>query len=207
MLAQKTNQLKLLGFYCKILCGPVEAYIQKIGTNTWRSIGELPHCSGQDQPVFLNRLYHWLNKYYEVIYSFDPEEEIFCVIQAPSCFRKYNKSNLGSLDGCLCLSLTTRSGESEIWVMSRYGVQDSWTKKFVFSNIGALEPLACLKNREILMVNCRRRNIRFEWDTFSSMICFDPSSREYRHVGFRKGMKKKRNEENRPDLWLGRGTI
>lgn len=207
MLAQKTNQLKLLGFYCKILGGPVEAYVQTIGTNTWRSIGELPCCSGTNQPVFLNGLCHCLNQYYAVIYSFDPEEEIFHVIQAPSCFKKYNRSYLGSLDGCLCLSLTTRNGDCEIWVMSRYGVQDSWTKKIVFSKIGALEPLACLKNGEILMVNCRKGNIRFEWDTYSSMICFDPRSREYRHVGFRKGSKKKRNEENRPDLWLGRGTI
>lgn len=52
ILAQKSNQLKFV-FHSKrmALCGPVEAYIQTIGTNTWKNLGELPHYSGQGHPT------------------------------------------------------------------------------------------------------------------------------------------------------------
>ncbi|KAL8101389.1 hypothetical protein AgCh_033317 [Apium graveolens] len=193
--AQKTNQLKLLGFYRRKQGGQVEAYVQTIGTNTWRSIGELPHSTGHGQPISSNGLCHWINPSNGVIFSFDPEKEIFQEIQRPP-FKDYSQPHIGSLDGCLCLSVTSSSGECEIWVMHEYGVHDSWTKRFVISDVAVLRPLACLKNGEILMLNgMSSRTIRYDWERHPSMICFNPSSMKYRHVGIRKSSKKQSMEE------------
>ncbi|KAL8101387.1 hypothetical protein AgCh_033315 [Apium graveolens] len=126
--AQKTNQLKLLVFHPKHITGPVEAYVQTIGTSTWKSIGELPQYSGQDQPVLVNGMCHWLNSCNAVIHAFDAEEEKFQVIETPSCFKNCCWSYFKSLDGCLCLELTIRDDVREIWVMKKYGIQDSWSK-------------------------------------------------------------------------------
>ncbi|KAK1352959.1 hypothetical protein POM88_052797 [Heracleum sosnowskyi] len=133
VLAQKTNQLKFLE-----LCDG-KANIQTIGTNAWRSLGEVHRCDGL--PIVLNGRCHWLNNKARDIISFDAEEEVFQVIHTLSCFRDYKWCNLGLLDGCLCVSLISSNYVSEIWVMNEYGIRDSWTKKF-----GLLEPLACLKD-------------------------------------------------------------
>ncbi|KAK1374277.1 hypothetical protein POM88_030470 [Heracleum sosnowskyi] len=134
LLAQNTLELKLLRFYYRGYWGPGQADIQTIGTNTWRSIGEIPDCSVQ--PVIVNGRCHWLNyRTQGLITSFDPEEEVFLVIKTPPSGVNNIKSNLGVLEGCLCLGLKTQSWEWDIWVMNTYGIQDSWTKKFVVSSI------------------------------------------------------------------------
>ncbi|KAK1352958.1 hypothetical protein POM88_052796 [Heracleum sosnowskyi] len=162
MYAQKSNRLKLLGFYRKSR-GQLAADIQTIGTNTWRSIGEVPcHHYGYELPILLNGHCHWLDYKKAVINSFDAEEEVFQVIQTPLSFKNYAWHNLGSLNGCLCLSLSSFASvcDFDVWVMNKYGIEDSWTKKFVISGIqnlsaGALlEPLTCLKSGEILMLVC-----------------------------------------------------
>lgn len=199
MYAQKTNQLKLLGFYRKIR-GRLEADIQTIGTNTWRSIGEIPCCHyGYELPVLLNGHCHWLDYKSAVINSFDAEEEVFRVIQTPSCFKNYARFNLGSLNGCLCLSLSTICSvyDFDVWVMNEYGIGDSWTKQIVVSNIqnlraGAmLEPLTCLKSGEILMLGDRTPFIRGNKKTHSMMICYDPRLRKNRYIKLDGGHSRK----------------
>ncbi|XP_074363875.1 F-box/kelch-repeat protein At3g06240-like [Apium graveolens] len=199
MYAQRTNQLKLLGFYRKNK-GRLEADIQTIGTDTWRSLGEIPcHHYGYELPVFLNGHCHWLDYRNAVINCFDAEEEVFRVIQTPPCFKKYAWFNLGSLDGCLCLSLSTLGSVSDfdVWVMNEYGIADSWTKKFVVSNIqnmraGAmLEPLTCLRNGEILMLGDRTPFIHGNKKTASTMICYDPQSRRNRYIKLARGHSRK----------------
>lgn len=199
MFAQKTNQLKLLGFYRKTR-GPLEADIQTIGTNTWRSIGELPcHHYGYELPILLNGYCHWLDYKNAVINCFDAEEEVFGVIQTPSCFKNYAWFNLGSLDGCLCLSLSTLGSlyDFDVWVMNEYGIGDSWTKKIVVSNIqnlraGAmLEPLTSLKSGEILMLGDRTPFIHGTKKTHSTIICYDPVLRKIRYIKLDGGRSRK----------------
>ncbi|KAK1352960.1 hypothetical protein POM88_052798 [Heracleum sosnowskyi] len=193
ILAQKTNQLKLLIFHRKRTTF-AEAAIQTIGTNLWRSIGEVYDCKGM--PIFLNGRCHWLNDRSKVIISFDAEEEAFQVIHMPVCSQNYKSFNLGSLEGCLCLILITSSNALECWVMNKYCIRDSWTKICVFSvstgpvsynwkqdSTKFLEPLTYLKG-ELLMLVGRTAHIEKGGEKYSTMISYNPHSRKYRYVGF-----------------------
>ncbi|KAK1352942.1 hypothetical protein POM88_052780 [Heracleum sosnowskyi] len=181
---RKTNQLKLLEFYDDKR-GRVEAYMQTIGTRTWRSIDKVP-CQyyGRVLPVLLNGQYHWLDCKEMIINSLDAEEEVFRVIHTPPSFKNCVESNLGLLDGCLCLSLTKREyceRSTEVWVMNIYGITDSWIKNFVVT-IPDLGLLTCLKNGEFLMlVQSCVHGVGVE-NTNSAMICYNPHSRHSRYI-------------------------
>ncbi|KAK1352938.1 hypothetical protein POM88_052776 [Heracleum sosnowskyi] len=181
---RKTNQLKLLEFYDDKR-GRVEAYMQTIGSRTWRSIDKVP-CQyyGRVLPVLLNGQYHWLDCKEMIINSLDAEKEVFRVIHTPPSFKNCVESNLGLLDGCLCLSLTKREyceRSTEVWVMNIYGITDSWIKIFVIT-IPQLGLLTCLKNGEFLMLaqSCVY-GVPVE-KTNSAMICYNPHSRHSRYI-------------------------
>lgn len=171
----KTNQLKLLEFCC-IDQERQEAYIQTIGTNTWRSIGEVP-CQyyGFDQPVLLNGQYHWFDVNKSVINSFNVEEEVFEVIHETPCFKYNLHPELGLLYGCLCL--TTYSHQTEVWVMEGYGIRDSWTKFSGFTDVPFVKSPTCLKNGEVMVL---RDHGQYRERTFATIICYDPRSRKCR---------------------------
>ncbi|KAK1352928.1 hypothetical protein POM88_052766 [Heracleum sosnowskyi] len=189
---EKTNQLKLLEFHCNEQ-GRAEAYIRTIVTGTWRSIVEVrstnawrrivgvPHQDfRRGLPVLLNGRYHWLDCNTEnskmVINSLDAREEIFRVIQTPMFVRNYESKRLGLLDGRLCLAMI--DWESEVWMMNKYGIQDSWTKTFAISM--AMEPLTWLKNGELLMLG--HYMYRRSETVCSAMICYNPRSETRRYV-------------------------
>ncbi|KAK1367625.1 hypothetical protein POM88_033719 [Heracleum sosnowskyi] len=198
--AEKTNQLKLLGFYSRKGSRRLEADVQTIGSNAWRSIGATP-CDreGCELPVLLNGHCHWLDCDKAVVNCFDSEKEVFQVIQTPPGFMHYmsnnniNFSNIGSVNGCLCLSVGSMGNEHnsfELWVMNKYGNQDSWIKKYVLYDLrifypGALlEPLTCLENGEILMLWDRSTLILGDAKTNSTMICYNPQLNKYRYFMF-----------------------
>lgn len=182
---RKTNQLKLLEFYDDKRDdderGRVEAYMQTIGTKTWRRIDKVP-CQdyGRVHPVLLNGQYHWLDCDEMIINSLDAEEEVFHVIHTPPSFKDRKLSNLGLLDGCLCIAkLDDWQGYSEIWVMNIYGIQDSWTKIFVVS-ISDLGPLTYLKNGEVLMLV--QSYVYGILNENSAMVCYNTHSRHSRYI-------------------------
>ncbi|KAK1352953.1 hypothetical protein POM88_052791 [Heracleum sosnowskyi] len=183
---QKTNQLKLLEFYVDKR-GRIEAYMQTIGSRTWRSIDKVP-CQfyGRVLPVLLNGQYHWLNCNKMIINSLDAEEEVFREIYTPPSFKNCEEAYLGLIDGCLCLSLSKFKQRycecsTEVWVMNRYGITDSWIKIFVIT-IPQLGLLTCLKNGEFLMLGQSRVYVVGVENTNSAMICYNPHSRHSRYI-------------------------
>ncbi|XP_074334051.1 F-box protein At3g07870-like [Apium graveolens] len=174
---RKTNQLKLLEIYDDQR-GRAGANMQTIGTKTWRKIEKVPYQDyGRVHPVLLNGQYHWLDCKEILINSLDAEEEVFRVIHTPPSFKNCEVSNLGVLDGCLCLA-KLENRESEIWVMNVYGIQDSWTKLFVVS-VPSLGPFTRLKNGEFLMLG---QSYVYGIEYASAMVCYNPRARHSRYI-------------------------
>ncbi|KAK1352939.1 hypothetical protein POM88_052777 [Heracleum sosnowskyi] len=121
----------MLGLYYNEREYQVEGEVQIIGTNTWRSIEKVPPCAGC--PISFKGRCHWLHRSEALINTFDADKEVFKVIQMSRGLKKLLWAALGLLDGNLCL--TTGNDEWAVWVMNKYGIQDSWTKTFVVLSV------------------------------------------------------------------------
>ncbi|XVE65708.1 hypothetical protein DITRI_Ditri08aG0021500 [Diplodiscus trichospermus] len=183
-----TNQYKVLQSYYlgTESAGPYAmAQIYTIGSGSWRSIGNAPTDTvALPFNAFLNGALHWFPctpNGSEFIYSFDFDAEQFGTLPPPDHFREEDKkftnySRIGVLGGCLFMIYFTNSRRFDIWVMTEYGVKESWTKQFVIENLypkqgswDFYEPMVVLNNGEILMMynndavvcyNQKRKNIR-----------------------------------------------
>ncbi|KAA8545948.1 hypothetical protein F0562_020601 [Nyssa sinensis] len=142
------------------------AEIQTVGTNLWRTIGEIPSDLFSPFYVpFLSGALHWIRRIGdEFIYSFDFENEKFQPFPTPPIIvaekQKESQMGLGILRGCLCLTHQFHNGPLVIWVMNEYGLKESWTKQFVISNMSyhyIYKPVRYMKSGEILML-CGERN-------------------------------------------------
>ncbi|KAK1375121.1 hypothetical protein POM88_031314 [Heracleum sosnowskyi] len=159
----------------------VKVDIQTIGTNSWRSMGKIPFFPTQlPLPIYVNGLYHWIDPKKYIIYSFNAEEEIFEQIQTPSRIKSFYSSNLGLLDGCLCICMKYYN-YIELWVMSGDGDEKSWTKKFVLRNTGfgpgrTVEALKCLENGDVVIL-CYPLQA----------ICYNPTTKSRKYMRFDNG--------------------
>ncbi|XP_028774133.1 F-box/kelch-repeat protein At3g06240-like [Neltuma alba] len=118
----------------------VEVY--NLSTNSWRKIDadvsffEFPYSY---RGPYLNGAYHWLcrdlDEINKFIVSFDFSKEVFKIIQSPPGITSSSTENnlLTTMDECLAWFVKYDSIEFrvEIWVMNEYGVESSWSKKFV----------------------------------------------------------------------------
>lgn len=189
---QKTNQLKLLSFSVCKSDHYLRVDIQTIGTKLWRRIGSIPFRPEEIQfPTFANGLYHWIGyPRDQLICSFDAEKEVFKQIPTPAATRDYDCSNLGLLDGYLCIYMKSYSARPiELWVMNEYGIPESWTKKFVFHCKCDLHldrilgPLKCLENGEVLVI-CRKLHAICYNPSQLHAICYNPSTGRCKYIEF-----------------------
>ncbi|CAK9156624.1 unnamed protein product [Ilex paraguariensis] len=117
---------------------PVSVY--SLGSDSWRAIRvAVPDMTFRLGAVSVNGFLHWLAyqlKEIELIVSFDLRNEVFQQMAMPdSCGFDYEiKREIVVLKGSLSVivySAPLTAGNSfEIWVMTEYGLQESWTKKF-----------------------------------------------------------------------------
>ncbi|XP_026460064.1 F-box/kelch-repeat protein At3g06240-like [Papaver somniferum] len=125
--------------------------VYSLQSDSWRSIDTIPYHMLKYIPfdsvsgVLVNGFRHWLakrihgNKWLreQFIVSFDFSEERFKQMQLPNGFRDNRPLHtVGVLEECLCVVngvwvLGEPCYQLEIWVMQDYGVQESWTKRFV----------------------------------------------------------------------------
>lgn len=175
--AQKTNKLKLLLFSPSNF-EEVSVYIQTIGTNLWRRLARiLFYPFKKPFPSFANGFYYWLDINKHVLYSFDGEEEVFEQIETPICIKNSNSSDLGVLNGSLCIYMEFAA--IEIWVMSKNDNSiESWSKKLVIDNDWiwsdkSLHPLKYLENGEFVMLR-----VPFK------ALCYNPSTGDYKRIRF-----------------------
>ncbi|KAK1398381.1 hypothetical protein POM88_008244 [Heracleum sosnowskyi] len=107
-----TNCFKVLRIFSSVMSPGLmtsgSAIVLDVGSDSWRSIGDSPFSpSNTSIPVFLNWVLHWV-----------------CDVNNTP------RMTLGILEGCLTLCDVLRTGKFDIWVMRKYGVEESWSKDF-----------------------------------------------------------------------------
>ncbi|XP_059650501.1 F-box protein At3g07870-like [Cornus florida] len=152
------------------------AEIHTLGTESWRSIDNTPQSRYKLAfPTYLDGGLHWLcldkgcclySSGSEVIVTFDLDSERFqSVLQLPheyhsegSSDKGTRKVSMGVLGGCLCICDASGYSPIDIWVMKKYGVQESWTNLFSIDTIcderwpyGLYQPINFIKNGTVLI--------------------------------------------------------
>ncbi|XP_047949599.1 F-box protein At3g07870-like [Salvia hispanica] len=182
---------KLSGKY-KILYGDKfgSCHVCTLGEASWRSISKAsPGRPLLDRNIasFSNGNLHWLasdSQKKNFICCFDLETELFTSFSLPP--RVYGSNKLREyrlciLEGRLCLCDTFDRYNIVIWLMSNYGDENSWVKKFVFCqrvnkpswlhNIDSLQlvrPIKVLANGDLLFRNNRLYTYSKESETLAS---------------------------------------
>ncbi|KAK6158156.1 hypothetical protein DH2020_005470 [Rehmannia glutinosa] len=194
----KENLYKVLRIFATVSGKPSQdgfkmeywAQVHVVGSSSWRDIEDRPlseYLSWDKWSVFLNGTVCWLCKYPETskfIVFFDFHEEKFGEIAPSLDFgleQQMNKHgmSIGVLGGYLCLGDDTR--DFDIWVMKKFGSQDSWTKEFVVDTSihmdkpleGPFRPLQILSNGKILMIWADR-----------VLVTYDPKTKGFGYLEF-----------------------
>lgn len=119
-----------------------EVLVLTIGSKTWRNIGEVPDhykLLVKKPGVSINGRIHWVCEWsYKVndrkIVSFDLSDELFKEIPKPKFHHRWYNCQLHHLQGCLATAvfLPANNGSCifDIWIMEKYGIPESWIKKF-----------------------------------------------------------------------------
>ncbi|KAK6158135.1 hypothetical protein DH2020_005449 [Rehmannia glutinosa] len=194
----KENLYKVLRIFATVSDKPSQdgfkmeywAQVHVVGSSSWRDIEDRPlseYLSWDKWSVFLNGTVCWLCKYPETskfVVFFDFHEEKFGEIPPPLDFglqQQMNKHGMsvGVLGGYLCFSDDTR--DFDIWVMKKFGSQDSWTKEFVVDTSihmdkpleGPFRPLQILGDGKILMIWADR-----------VLVTYDPKTKGFGYLEF-----------------------
>ncbi|KAI8570799.1 hypothetical protein RHMOL_Rhmol01G0064900 [Rhododendron molle] len=157
------------------------AEIHTLGTRSWKRIGCAP-CSSLGYnlgfPTYLSGSLHWLLidiniSDYIISFNFDTERfksvpppsnnKFFLIREPPRNFGEMSldvlrNMSLGTLRGRLCLCDCSCYGYIDLWVMEKYGVQESWKNAFCIGThtddarwlCGLYEPMSYLRSGAIL---------------------------------------------------------
>lgn len=189
-----TNCFKVLRIFSSLISpgwmSSGGAMVLDVGSDSWRRIEDSPFCpSSTSIPVFLNGVLHWVcdvNNTPRFGVYFDFESERFGEFGPPfGILKKYHKRKyrmtLGILEGCLTLCDVLRTGKFDIWVMKKYGDQESWSKDFAVDTTvvdmflqGRYQPMKVLDSGELLLFSLGNSR------TYPKLVCYDPEDHEVR---------------------------
>ncbi|KAK1419129.1 hypothetical protein QVD17_28287 [Tagetes erecta] len=101
---------------------------------------------------------HWLCcggiRTKQIIVAFDLGVEKFSQLSLPDSVGKWRNGRanvLGLLGGKICVMGYDENGDFEVWVMSEYGVSESWVKDYAFSQFGGgIFPIGFTLNNEFV---------------------------------------------------------
>ncbi|XP_047961911.1 F-box protein At3g07870-like [Salvia hispanica] len=141
-----------------------ECQVYTLGTGLWRRIGEcgqFEHLVENSVMALVCGNLHWWWKGTGAlvptqISHLDLETESFGAISCPSSDDGYKERCLSSLRGCLCVC-DNRNLVIDIWVMTEYGDEKSWTKQFrmlkdnVWGSLKQLDSIQVYRNGDMLM--------------------------------------------------------
>ncbi|PON77634.1 F-box domain containing protein [Trema orientale] len=117
--------------------GSVEAEVHKVGTNSWKSVGSVPHSAVRLVfSTYLGGALHWAHDTYmkmatRSIISLDLDNDKFESHPMPPINGK--ETSVGVFGGCLCicgLHWKENLNYIDVWVMKKNGDWESWTKMF-----------------------------------------------------------------------------
>ncbi|PIA47848.1 hypothetical protein AQUCO_01400441v1 [Aquilegia coerulea] len=141
----------------------VEVY--SLGSATWKKllINDV-YVSGMIQStVFVNGCLHWIAYIPDaVILSFNVATEEFKIIQLPP-HENDNERGLMIIREHLCFLHGFSCGSKDVWLMTDYGVEDSWTKEYTikleygYLPVGGSHEVIELWNGKLLSLNGEER--------------------------------------------------
>ncbi|PIA63638.1 hypothetical protein AQUCO_00201170v1 [Aquilegia coerulea] len=142
-------------------------------------LGTIPYhiLNGKDSGIFLNEAIHWIANsnskgYSVVILSFNMRDKVFREVPRHDDVSEQAAITVGVLRGQLCMLSKFHTTQIQIWVMSKYGEPNSWTKLCAMEQtvipsfhmllrpdiyildqflLDSFRPLLFLKNGDILM--------------------------------------------------------
>lgn len=165
---RETNEYMVVNVLKSYQSCNFEIELYKMSTNSWTvycntTVGKLISPSGQGfdldpdaTSVFSNRCFHWgtiyMNEAYIVSFNLETEElgMIKSVNDRCSYFMQWK---LAVVEENLAMIYWKFTGELQIWVMTDYGIEDSWVLKFCFGNyISIMYPVGYWKNDMLIVV-------------------------------------------------------
>ncbi|KAI3904727.1 hypothetical protein MKW92_051104 [Papaver armeniacum] len=147
-----------------------EVRVYSVRSNTWKQMNVpyvLTKVDSDMAPngVFYNGALHWFAKKNSsycitVLLAFDMTEESVREIPQPEDpgFKKFGIKYIDVLNGCLCILCSNIAG-FQVWVMTDYGMRESWTMMYNISGLTVLKiksfvdltRIECLKTGELLL--------------------------------------------------------
>ncbi|XP_026441159.1 F-box/kelch-repeat protein At3g23880-like isoform X2 [Papaver somniferum] len=186
-------KLVMVSLYAK---GCVKFDVYKVKSDSWSSFPSTVNYSFRKKNgVFFNGCLHWLGSIKtrgtssEVIVSFDISNETVLEmplpenIMPPVDYSGKVYKNVGLWGGCIGIAFIWNSVRIGVWVMQKYGVKESWIKKYTLTTaqlpspshkITFWRPLWCFDNGEIL-VNAEGNQLHL----------YDPTTERVRSVVIR----------------------
>ncbi|XP_026459242.1 F-box protein CPR1-like [Papaver somniferum] len=178
--AHKTDDYKLVvGFMesgALLIKDSTLVQVYTLASNSWEPRQTVPYQFPyymQRHGVLVNGDFHWLaiaqDKFF--LLCLDISDESFKELQLlpiELLDQKHNPCiNLGVLEGCLCVIFTSSVNDvtihREVWEMLDYGVQESWTRRYIITHENIIRnlffyvsPLWCYENGKILFMNAGR---------------------------------------------------
>ncbi|OMO98331.1 hypothetical protein COLO4_13989 [Corchorus olitorius] len=140
----------------KLGCGAVCVY--SLRTDSWGKVENFPFDDNvYESGVLLNGNIHWMASrgeganYECVVAAFSLEKEVFCDMPAPETVDASVEFVVGVLNGCLCVLHSRNQMHNDFWVMTKYGVGESWTKLTLSISYICMKPLCLAQNGEALL--------------------------------------------------------
>ncbi|GMI64533.1 hypothetical protein like AT3G06240 [Hibiscus trionum] len=137
-------------------CGTVCVY--SLRTDSWGMVCSFPYDdSVYESGVLLNGAIHWMASYGDeadftcVVAAFSLEEEVFSHFPAPDIVDTCFEFMVGVLNGCLCVLHSRNQMRNDFWVMTEYGLGESWTKLTLSLSYICMKPLCLAQNGEALL--------------------------------------------------------
>ncbi|KAJ1424959.1 F-box-like domain superfamily [Sesbania bispinosa] len=110
--------------------------VYTFGENSWKTIQNFPCNPTRWSGKFVGGTLNWVakgavNSDLWVILSFDLEKETYAEMLLPEPDDNVSNPVLDVLRNCLCVCFDTNKTHWAVWLMKKYGVQDSWTKLMI----------------------------------------------------------------------------
>ncbi|XP_057784813.1 F-box/kelch-repeat protein At3g23880-like [Salvia miltiorrhiza] len=153
----------------------LDCHVYTLGTGSWRRLEGIPYNYHDGSGAFVNGNLHWIATIGEDsswISCFDLETECFSFFKTPPYHAQglpfIRGTSIFALSGCLwfCKEASDHryeiEGELTIWIMKKYGVDESWSKEYVIPLVDGMrlyypciryvEPIKVFENGDLLML-------------------------------------------------------
>ncbi|KAI3443938.1 hypothetical protein Pfo_000603 [Paulownia fortunei] len=187
--APEIDDYKILWIPSPIMRTPdddeITVWVYSLRSDSWKMVEVLPYACLLWPPTSINGCMHWITSnqttedriiaidlYSDCLQGLDLPFSFHCSIDNFIALAVIN----GSLSTVISLEVESRSRHYEVWIMTKYGVQDSWTKNFVVGPFSTFtRPVGSWKDRKLLFLDLVEEDILLSYDVFTSVVDFQYS--------------------------------